>query len=188
MFSTVSAGPQPDPDIPGAPIVETDSDGKVVYYENTEELSFESGEQKNVDTGFLPFDGHDWTLHLYAHFAWEEQNWNWFATILNALPMNTYPWNGFSINYQGPQLLFTKQLYNDMVDMSTDSNGDIDVYITYISGVITVVNNSEEVCSYTPSYDVSTMTISLGSMVAEDGSKDRYAVCDIYEFYIRRLN
>lgn len=92
--------------LPGLPEVEKDSNGNTTSFESTEE--FELTDETSVDTGFIPFDGNNFELHLNATFSYYDNANVEYPTILNAL-QETPPYNGFLIRYEGSQLYLVHQ-------------------------------------------------------------------------------
>ena len=168
-------------DEPGTPTVTVDPNGNVSSYESNEE--FEITGDSNVDTGFIPFDGKDFQIHLKATFSYYNNMSVEYPTILNAME-EVPPYNGFIIRYEGSRLYFVHQ--SDHWTMSTDYNDIIDVYITCSNQTVTVINNNKSVCEFDIDYNIEGLTIVVGSSVDADGNPQRYANCKVHEFSVTK--
>lgn len=168
-------------DEPGLPTVTVDSTGNILSYESSEE--FEITGDSNVDTGFIPFDGKDFEIHLKATFSYYDNMYVEYPTILNAME-ETPPYNGFIIRYEGSQLYFVHQSAH--WTMSVDRNNIIDVYITCSEQSVTVKNNNTSICSFDIDYNIEGLTVVVGSSVDIDGNPQRYANCTVHEFNVTK--
>lgn len=170
------------PDLPGAPKIGTDDSGNVVSYETTDEVSLNNS---TIDTGFIPFDGKDFYIHLAANFPKPKYSvTRIFPTILNAME-EAYPWNGFIIR-RDPRYS-NNILFVHKSDIWTVSNTeDFDVTIKKIGGNLVVEGAVEEI-STVIDYEISGLTITVGSSIDSNGNPWRYADCTIYEFYVNKL-
>lgn len=181
------AGSHTHPDMPGIPDIETDPDtGDIISYENTEEMTVTTA-GTSVDTEFIPFDGTDWTMHIYAHFQYSEQT-ETYPTLLSCMQTSS-PWPGITIRYESSQLYIicndssgNKHYYT----ISADSSGNVDITMTYTNNTITIVNNSTTVASSVSlSVSLSDLSLTLLADVGDSGPQ-RYGIGTIYEFSIKK--
>ena len=165
----------------GTPSVVIDSYGDVIAYESTEEYTIENNE--SIDTGFIVFNGKDWSMHLHAKFSYWENNTVEYPTILNAME-EVEPYYGFIIRYEGSQLYFVER--TNHWTLTADNNDEIDVYITYRDGTVTLINNSNIIATFNIEYHIDKLTFVIGSSIDSEGNPWRHANCIIYEFKVNR--
>lgn len=179
-----------DPDIPGEPEITTDpTTGEVIEYENTTETTVSTA-GTSIDTNFVPFNGKDWTMHIYAHFQYSEQT-SEYPTLLCCMK-NASPWPGITIRYESSTTLYiicnddsgNKHYYTS----SADSSGNIDITMTYSNNAITVVCNSSTLAtSQSLSIDLSDLSLTLLADVdSTSGEARRYGIGTIYQFSIKK--
>lgn len=171
MLILGASGSHIDTDKPGKPEIKTDDSGNIISYENTEEVSVTTA-GTSIDTEFVPFDGTDWTMHIYANFPSSSQTES-FPTLLSCMSTSS-PWPGITIRYE--TYSSTSTLYiicNDdsgnkhYYTISTDSSSNIDITMTYTNNTITIVNNSTTVAS-SVSLSISLADLSL-TLLADVG-------------------
>lgn len=171
------------PDLPGAPKIGTDESGNVTSYETTEEVPLKDS---MIDTGFIPFDGKDFYIHLSATFPVPTNigGSRIFPTILNAME-EIEPWNGFIIRRD--PVYSNNILFVHKSDIWTISyTEDFDVTIKKVGSQLVVEGAAEEI-SITIDYEILGLTITVGSSVDSNGNPWRYADCTIHEFYVNKL-
>lgn len=168
-------------DEPGTPTVEMDAAGNISSYESSEE--FEISDNSNIDTGFIPFDGRDFEIHLKATFAYYDNIQTEYPTILNAMD-ETPPYNGFIIRYESSQLYFVHK--SSHWYMSVDSNNVIDVYITCSNQTVSVTSNNSKICEFDIDYNINGLTVVVGSSIDANGNPQRYANCIVHEFKVNK--
>lgn len=165
----------------GTPSIVIDNHGDVIVYESTEEFSIENNE--SIDTGFIVFNGKDWTMHLHAKFSYWQNNVVEYPTILNAME-EVEPYYGFIIRYEGSQLYFVER--SNHWTLTTDANDEINIYVTYRNGTLTLINNDNVIATFNIEYSVDKLTFVIGSSIDSDGNPWRYANCVIHEFKVSR--
>lgn len=169
--------------LPGNPSIVTDESGDIINYEINE--SVDLGGSTNVDTGFIPFDGRDFYIHLKANFPIPPASSSRiFPTILNAME-EVDPYNGFIIRRDpvySNNILFVHK--SDIFTVSYTE--DFDVTITK-RGSNLVVEGAAENISIRINYEIQGLTIVVGSSIDSRGNPWRYADCTIYEFEVNKL-
>lgn len=156
-------------------------DGKVVSYVLTESVSL--ADDSYVDTGFVPFDGGDFYIHLKATFPSGQASFtNLYPTILNAMN-EVSPYNGFVIRRE--LLRSGIQFVHQSRNWTITTEESFDIEITKVGNTISVTGTNS--FSFDIDYDIAGLTITLGCSVDSDGSPYRYADCTIDEFEVRRI-
>lgn len=169
--------------LPGNPTIIKDENGDTISYELHE--SVDLGGSANIDTGFIPFDGKDFYIHLKANFPIPPSSGTRiFPTILNAME-EVEPYNGFIIRRDpvySNNILFVHQ--SNIFTISYTE--DFDVTITK-QGSNLIVQGAADNISIPVNYEILGLTVVVGSSIDSRGNPWRYADCTIYEFKVNKL-
>ena len=172
----------------GSPKVTKDSNGKITHFEYTNTAEF-SKDSTSMNTGILPFDGSDFTLHLKAVFPGNRHD-NSFSTIKGDFPTilsamcepSKGNYKGFLVRYEGWwQLKFVRDSSKTNLTKKDDT---FELDIIYQSKHFKIINDGKVRTEYDEDFMNSELTVYLGS----DGiSTNRRAKCTILEFSMTKL-
>lgn len=171
----------------GKPRVSKGPDGKITGFEYTDTATF--SKDGSLDTGVLPFDGSDFTLHLKAIFKASDNPLNVgnstdFPTILSAMGVSGKDFKGFNIRYErdfGLKLKYVNDTTKTTIPVNSD--GLIDIYIAYQSNHVKVTNKGSLIAEYNEDVVMDELTIYLGS---DATSTNRRANCTILDFSVNK--
>lgn len=152
--------------------------GKLIEY--TLNTKIDLNGMMSIDTGFIPYDGTDFTLHLIATFPVDENNSQ--ATLLNAMDESNTSYNGFCIRRSSQG---TIKLYygNNNFVISNDDEVDVEIESNSNSTTVKYLNTESTI----PNYSIPELTIRLGSTII-GGGKTRYAKATIHYFSVKIKN
>lgn len=168
---------------PGKPTV-TATNGVVTYYESSEAIDTNTD---IVDTGFMAFtDSRNFEMHIKADFPESNQTNN--SVLVDVRDRTTG-----STNKNNLQIAYSRRTSPPVAIINSGGttypinllNEEIDITVTYINGVLTIINNNDGTTVYnnTVTISVEGMSVLLGYTLS-NGSVVRQADALIKEFYI----
>ena len=172
---------------PGKPYIEKDLNGGVIGYEIT--TGFTTTYSELVDTEFLPFDGKDFDMHIYAKFSYSNQTYE-YPTLISCMDSSS-PWPGIVIRYEYNELYIIVNGDNNSKNyyrIRTDSSSNVNIDITYRNGVMSITNNGSTIVSnLSVQINLDNISLTLGSELDENGNITRIGIATFYEFYIKKI-